>query len=137
MSEPVWLRRTWLDALHHHQVTRFGGLHGVRDSGAIDSALARAQDRWHYGGARDLTVLAAAYGFGLARNHGYSDGNKRIAFVAMGVFLDMNGLELIVEEPDVVETILALADGQMSEEALADWLKSHVVTSGPAREPEG
>lgn len=122
MTEPIWLERLWVDALHFQQLARFGGLHGVRDDGAIESALARARNQWEYGGERDLHRLAAAYAFGLARNHGYSDGNKRIAFVAMAVFLDLNGWDLVSDEVDVVRTVLALAAGELHEEAITDWI---------------
>ncbi|HEX8360939.1 MAG TPA: type II toxin-antitoxin system death-on-curing family toxin [Longimicrobium sp.] len=127
MTEPLWLERRWVDALHFQQLARFGGLHGVRDEGAIESALARARNQWEYGGERDLCRLAAAYAFGLARNHGYSDGNKRIAFVAMAVFLDLNGLELAADEVDVVRTVLALAAGEIGEAALAEWVRRNAV----------
>ena len=127
MTEPLWLERRWVDALHFQQLARFGGLHGVRDDGAIDSALARARNRWEYGGERDLARLGASYAYGLARNHGYSDGNKRIAFVAMAVFLDLNGLELVADEVEVVRVVIALAAGELDEEALADWVSSHVI----------
>ena len=132
MTEPVWLERRWVDALHFQQLARFGGLHGVRDAGAIESALARARNRWEYGSERDLCRLAAAYAFGLARNHGYSDGNKRIAFVAMAVFLDLNGMEFVADEVDVVRTILALAAGEIGEDVLAEWVRRNAV---PAAAP--
>ena len=125
--EPVWLQRRWVDALHFQQLARFGGLHGVRDDGAIESALARARNQWEYGGERDLCRLAAAYAFGLARNHGYSDGNKRIAFVAMAVFLDLNGMEFIADEVEVVQTILALAAGELGEEAIWEWIRRNAI----------
>lgn len=125
MTEPIWLERRWVDALHFQQLARFGGLHGVRDEGAIESALARAQKQWEHGGESDIHRLAAAYAFGLARNHGYSDGNKRIAFVAMAVFLDLNGWDLVSDEVDVVRTVLALAAGELDEGALTGWIHLH------------
>ena len=91
MSEPVWLRRSWVEAVHFQQLKRFGGLFGVRDEGAVESALARARNQWEYAEVRDIPTLAAAYGYGLTRSHGYSDGNKRVGFVAMAVYLDVNG----------------------------------------------
>lgn len=126
MTEPVWLQRSWVDALHFQQLQRFGGLQGVRDSGAIDSALARARNRWEYAETRELPLLAAAYGFGLARSHGYSDGNKRIAFVAMLVFLELNGWDLDAPEPEVVDVMRAVAAGDLNEAAFADWVRSHL-----------
>lgn len=127
MTEPVWLDPRWVNALHFQQLARFGGLHGVRDLGAIHSALSRARNQWEYGEGCDLARLGAAYAFGLARNHGYNDGNKRIAFVAMAVFLELNGLELVADEMDVVRVFLALAAGELGEEALSDWIRGHVT----------
>lgn len=126
MTEPRWLRRAWVDALHFQQLKRFGGLYGIRDEGAIESALARARNQWEYGGVRDIAALAAAYGFGLARSHGYSDGNKRIAFVAMAVFLELNGYELNAPEPSVVQTMLAVAAGEATETVLTARVREHL-----------
>ncbi len=125
MNEPRWLQRVWVDALHFQQLRRFGGLYGVRDPGAIESALARPKNQWSYRAERDLAVLAAAYGFGLTRNHGYVDGNKRIGFVAMAVFLDINGWRLDAPEAEVVRVMLAVAAGELSEEAFASWVQAH------------
>lgn len=129
MKEPLWLKREWVDALHFQQLKRFGGLYGIRDEGAIESALARPINQWAYEQAKDLAALAAAYGFGLARSHGYSDGNKRIALVAMGVFLELNGSTLEASETEVVEVILSVAAGNMSEEDLESWLRAHIGPS--------
>ncbi|HEU4557642.1 MAG TPA: type II toxin-antitoxin system death-on-curing family toxin [Longimicrobium sp.] len=126
MTEPRWMRRAWVDALHFQQLKRFGGLYGVRDEGAIESALARARNQWAYADDRDLAALAAAYGFGLTRSHGYSDGNKRIGFVAMAVFLDLNGYELDAPEPEVVRMMLAVAAGESSEADLAAWVREYL-----------
>lgn len=123
-TEPRWLSRRIVDALHEQELIRHGGLPGVRDDGALESALARPQQKWAYG-TPDLFDLAAAYGFGLARNHGYSDGNKRIAFVALNVFLMLNGNVLVVPEPEAVITMLALAAGDLDEDALAAWCRTH------------
>lgn len=127
MKEPVWLKREWVDALHFQQLKRFGGAYGVRDDGAVESALARPRNRLAHDDASDLAALAAEYGFGLARNHGYTDGNKRVAFLVMAVFLELNGLRLEAPETDVVRTIIGLAAGDINEPALADWLRSHVT----------
>lgn len=131
MTEPHWLQRSWVDALHFQQLARFGGLYGVRDDGAIESALARARNRWEYGEERDIARLAAGYGYGLTRNHGYSDGNKRIGFVAMAVFLDINGWSLEAAEPDVVRVMLAVAAGELSEDELGDWVRTHLQPLNP------
>jgi death on curing protein len=127
VNEPVWLRRAWLEALHFQQLKRFGGLYGVRDEGAIESALARARNKWEYGDERDQAELAAAYGYGLTRSHGYSDGNKRVGFVAMAVFLDVNGIELDAPEPEVVTMMLGVAAGEVPEAELAAWVRRHAV----------
>ncbi len=126
MNEPLWLKRIWLDAIHFQQLQRFGGLYGTRDTNAIDAALARPQHRWAYEPGIDLADLAAAYGYGLIRNHGYTDGNKRIGFVALAVFPDLNGWELIAPEAEVVTTIVAVAAGTLSEAELAAWIRSRM-----------
>jgi len=135
VKEPVWLKRQWVDAIHYQQLTRFGGLFGIRDEGAVESALARARNKWEYAEERDLAGLAAAYGFGLTRGHGYSDGNKRVGFVAMAVFLDLNGWTIEAPEIDVVEIMLGVAAGEIGEAELAVWVRDHLkplVTSSDA-----
>jgi death-on-curing protein len=127
----MWLLRAWVDALHFQQLKRFGGLYGVRDSGAIDSALARARNQWSYAKARDLAVLAAAYGYGLTRSDGYSDGNKRVGFVAISVFLELNGWSLEAPESAVVEMMLRVAAGTATEEDLAAWVRTHLLPARP------
>ena len=99
----------------------------MRDDGLIDSALSRPQNRWAYAKDVDLADLAAAYGYGLAKNHGFVDGNKRIGFMAMYVFLRLNGREIEADEPDVVRAMTAVASGEMGEDALASWLRQNVV----------
>lgn len=127
MAEPVWLRRTDCDAIHFDQLRLHGGLPGVRDENALESAIARPRNRWAYASERRLSALAAAYGFGLASNHGYRDGNKRVAFLVMYVFLGLNGWEIEAQEPEVVEIILALADGRLSEDELTAWVEERMV----------
>ena len=114
-----------VDAIHNDQLREHGGLPGIRDENVLESALARPQQKWHYAEQTDVFVLAAAYAFGLVKNHPYRDGNKRIGFLAMVTFLGLNGYGLDVADADVVAEILALADGQLSEEALADWIRQH------------
>ena len=126
-SEPRWLTRELAGAIHSEQVEEHGGSHGVRVAGLIDSALARPRNRWEYDPAADLHALAAAYGYGLAGNHGYIDGNKRVAYMAMYVFLGLNGVEIEVAEPEVVAVMLNLASGEVSEEQLAVWLRARTV----------
>lgn len=124
-SEPKWLSRIVVDAIHADQLREHGGLRGARDGNALESALARPQQKWHDSGRTDLPVLAAAYAFGLVKNHPYRDGNKRIGFLAMVTFLGLNGRDFSATEADVVAEILALADGRVSEEALAEWVRQH------------
>lgn len=111
-----------VDLLHHDQLTEHGGLGGLRDENALESVLARPQNQWHHEGIRDLDALAASLGYGLARRHAYVNGNNRIAFVAMAVFLDINGRDLIADEPAVVEMMLAIAARSASESDLAAWI---------------
>ncbi len=125
MSEPVWLDRGIIDTLHDLLIVEYGGAGGTRDGGLIDSALARPRNTAAYTTA-DLPALAAAYAYGLAQNHGYVDGNKRVAATALGVFLDLNGLELVAPEPELVAVILALAAGELGEDELAEWVRGNV-----------
>ncbi len=130
MSEPIWLKRVWVDAIHFQQLQRFGGLYGVRDEGVINSALACARNQWAYQDQADLAALAAAYGYGLARGHGYLDGNKRVAFVAMAVFLEINGWNLEAPESEVVRVMVAVAAGELSEVDLVVWVRNHIAAIG-------
>lgn len=126
MSGWRWLGRSVLLAVHDAQLAEHGGLEGVRDEGLFDSALARAQNLAAYG-QPDVATLAAAYGWGIARNHPFIDGNKRTAFVATELFLHLNGLELTADDADCVLTMLALAAGDLTEDAYADWLRQHTA----------
>lgn len=116
-----------VDAVHLDSIRTHGGLPGVRDENALESALARPRNRWVYGRTRDLSTLGATYGFGLARSHPYRDGNKRIAFLTLAVFLGLNGYEIEASEAEVVSVFVNLAAGRMSEKALAKWTRAHVV----------
>ena len=123
--EPRWLSRVVVDAIHNDQLREHGGLPGVRDENVLESALARARQKWHYAEQTDVSGLAAAYAFGLVKNHPYRDGNKRIGFLAMVTFLGLNGYHFDAADADVVATILALAEGHLTEDALADWIRQH------------
>ncbi len=123
--EPRWLTRLVVDAIHHDQLREHGGLPGVRDDNVLESALASPRQMWHYSERTDVPLLAAAYAFGLVRNHPYRDGNKRIGFLAMVAFLGVNGYNFSVSEAEVVAEIVALAEGSVSEEAIADWIRQH------------
>jgi death on curing protein len=127
-AEPKWLSRTVVDAIHNDQVHEHGGLPGLRDENGLESALARPKQKWHYGGKLDIPFLAAAYAFGLVQNHPYRDGNKRIGFLAMVTFLELNGFDLTATDVEIVSEMLTLAAGSVSEEALAEWIRQHSAT---------
>ena len=121
MSEPVWLPVELVLAIHESQLRRFGGPPGVRDRGALESALGRARNKWAYEDA-NLATLAAAYGFGIARNHPFVDGNKRAALLAIVTFLGLNGIDLIADEAEAAVIIRDLAAGLVDESGLARWI---------------
>jgi len=123
-SHPKWLTRVVVDAIHSEQIREHGGLPGLRDENALESALARPQQKWHYE-TTDLAVLAASYGFGLVKNHLYRDGNKRVGFLAIATFLGINGHDLEASDEEVVTEIVALAAGLVSEKKLTDWIRQH------------
>jgi len=127
--EPKWLTREHIEAIHDLLLAQHGGLPGIRDAGALESAIGRPQHKWQYQDDADLAVCAAAYGFGLARNHAFSDGNKRTALVAMGTFLARNGLKLKASEPEAVTTMISVAAGAMSEAKLTEWLRENTATT--------
>ncbi len=129
--EPRWVMRVVVDAIQTDMLLTHGGMPGLRDENLLESALARPKQLLSYEPDADLAALAAAYGYGLARNHPYNDGNKRVAFVVMAVFLGLNGLDITASEADVVTTIVALAAGKIDEETLADWLRLHTVKRRP------
>jgi len=125
--EPHWLTRIALDAIHFEQLREHGGLHGIRDEGALESALARPRQKWCYERKTDVVSLAAAYGFGIASNHPYRDGNKRVAFLALVTFLERNGHGFEAADDDVVSEMFALAAGRVSEGELAEWIRRRSV----------
>ncbi len=122
-----WVTPEIVHAVHDRQLAEHGGLDGLRDPGAIESALARPQNLAGCG-APDAASLAASYAFGLARNHGFADGNKRTAWVIARLFLADNGLKLSFDPADAVRTMEALASGSLGEEDLAAWFKRHLTT---------
>ena len=126
-SEPVWVSRLVLDAVHLDQLREHGGLAGIREEDTLEAVLARPQQRWHYEPSSDLATLAAAYGWGLVTSHPYRDGNKRIAFLAMAIFLGLNDHEIEATQEEVVTTMVAAAAGQRSEADLADSVRQHLV----------
>ena len=120
----VWIAPEVAIAAHGEQLAEHGGPAGVRDAGALESAMMRPRNLALYG-EPDVAALAAAYGFGIARNHPIVDGNKRTAAVMMETFLVLNGCTLDASDAELVVAVLALAAGELSEEELADWLRGH------------
>lgn len=126
MNEPIWLGIELIERLHDRQLAEHGGPAGVRDRGMLESALGRAQQKFLYGGIDvDLPGLAAAYAFGLARNHPFVDGNKRTAAVACELFLELNGYLLVASDEDLYPVFVALAASELEEDQLAQWLRRH------------
>jgi death-on-curing protein len=125
VNEPWrWVAAEVLLAVHEEQLAEHGGAAGVRDLGLFESALARPQNQAAYGNP-DAADLAAAYGVGLAKNHPFIDGNKRTAFVAVELFLALNGHDLVADDADCVLTMLAVAAGSLDEPGFAAWLRTH------------
>lgn len=121
-----WIQREALLRLHAMSLVQFGGLSGLRDEGLLDSALARPEQLANYG-APDVADVAAAYAFGLAKNHPFVDGNKRAAFLALGLSLRLNGYRLTAPQPQATQTVLSLAAGGLSEEDLAPWIRGNMA----------
>jgi death-on-curing protein len=123
--EPVWVRLDAILAAHDDQLAEHGGGTGIRDQGLLESALARPRNLFAYGEA-SLAKLAAAYAFGIARNHPFVDGNKRTALVAAEGFLGLNGFDLTATDVEAVSVFLSLAAGEMTEEQLAAWFEQKI-----------
>ena len=124
----VWIAESVVLAIHEAQLAEHGGMAGVRDENLLASALARPRNLDAYGDNPDVAAVAAAYAFGIARNHPFFDGNKRTAFVLMELFLNLNGGILEASDADCITTMLALAAGDLSEENLVAWLREHLKT---------
>ena len=124
MTRRIWLDPTVAIAIHEAQIAEHGGSAGTRDAGLLESALARPRNLVAYG-APDHADLAAAYGYGIARNHPFVDGNKRSAFVAAELFLALNGFRLVADDSDCVMTMLAVAAGDIDEVKFAAWIRKH------------
>ncbi|MCD0422588.1 type II toxin-antitoxin system death-on-curing family toxin [Rubrivivax sp. JA1024] len=123
-AEPLWITYDQAIAMHARQLRRFGGAVGLRDEGMLQSALERPINKWRYEQS-ELPELAAAYAFGLARNHAFVDGNKRIAFMSMMVFLRKNGVAFAPDPAHATSIILALAAGEVSEASLTRWIRDN------------
>lgn len=131
MKDWVWLDRAVIIAIHEMQLAEHGGGAGVQDAGLLDSALGKPPQLHPYGEPPpDAAALAASYGYGISRNHPFIDGNKRTGFVAAELFLRLNGFALTADDASCVLTMLAVAAGDISEEAFAAWLRAHTVPRG-------
>ena len=128
MREPLWISEAIARAIHADQSAQHGGSPGIRDENLLSASLARPRHLFVYG-QPTLFDVAAAYGYGLAKNHPFIDGNKRVAFAVMATFLEVNGCSLDVPEMDVVVMMERLATDQESQNAIAKWLEANVVTS--------
>lgn len=124
-AEPVWIEREIALAVHDQQLAEHGGGVGLREAGGLESALARPLNKWNYG-EKDIAALAAAYAFGIARNHPFVDGNKRTAWVLARLFIALNGRQLRFTAAEAIEAMLALAAGQISEEEMAGWFRQRI-----------
>jgi death on curing protein len=123
-SEPKWLTYDQVIAVHSRQLRRFGGATGLRDDGLLRSAIERPINKWHYEQA-EIPALAAAYAFGLAKNHAFVDGNKRIAFMSMMIFLRKNGVKFSPDQAHATKIIMSLAAGEVKEESLTRWIRDN------------
>ena len=126
-GEPRWLLKADVIDLHDYVLARTGGSSGLRDEGLLESALARPLNRWSYEAVEDTRDLAATYGIGLAKNHPFIDGNKRAAFLGLGLFLELNGWMLTATDDDAIATFYAVASSQMGEDVLAQWVRASSV----------
>lgn len=126
-AEPKWISKKALLLLHEESLAEFGGARGLRDEALLESALARPQNLHAYRSKSTLAELAAAYGFGIAKNHPFVDGNKRAAFLSIGLFLAINDCQLEAGQADAIATMVGLASGEIDESALARWLAAHIV----------
>jgi len=124
MSEPEWLTLPIVAAIHDEQLATHGGAGGIRDVALLESALDRPRNKWAYESA-ELPELAAAYGFGIAKNHPFVDGNKRTSLLAIYTFLGVNEVDFLVPEAEAAAMIFSLAAGEVSEESLARWIRDN------------
>ena len=125
-AELQWIPVAVALAIHERQLAEHGGGAGVRDQGLLESALARPLNAWHYGEV-DMAALAAGYAFGVARNHPFVDGNKRTAWVLARLFLRLNGVQIRFDQADAIQIMLALAAGEVTEDALAGWFRERIA----------
>jgi len=134
MSEWRWIDRKVVQAIHDAQLAEHGGMDGVRDQGLVESALARPQNLAAYGDP-DVADLAAAYAYGIVKNHGFADGNKRTGWIVARLFLADNGFAVSFNKTEAVTTMQALAGGTLDEAAMAAWLRTRMRPQGPPNCP--
>ncbi|MBB6124598.1 type II toxin-antitoxin system death-on-curing family toxin [Sphingobium subterraneum] len=125
-DEPVWIETKLALAIHDRQLAEHGGPIGVRDAPALKSALARPRNQWVYGES-DLCALAAAYAYGISRNHPFTDGNKRTAWVLARLFLNLNNIPIAFEPQEAIQMVVLSADGALEESNGADWFRQRRV----------
>ncbi len=127
MPEPVWILDNVVLAIHRRQIAEHGGIDGIRDMGLLESALAKPRNIYHYGANKaDMAGIAAAYAYGIIRNHAFLDGNKRTALVVCRLFLKLNGYELNASESDKYRIFMKLAAGEITEAELARWIGDNI-----------
>jgi death-on-curing protein len=126
-AAPRWLAKKALLLLHEESISEFGGARGLRDEGLLDSALVRPQNAHAYNPDSTIPDLAAGYAYGLAKNHAFVDGNKRVAFLAIGLFLAINGYRLKAGQVDAIKTMMAVASGEINEQGLSAWIGKYMV----------
>ena len=127
MKEPIWINLRVVKAFHDRQINEHGGLAGLRDEGLLLSAWLRPENAYHYSDPKpDVAQLAAAYGFGLAKNHPFNEANKRTALIAIRLFLKLNGYDLVASPEDKYKTIIRVAASEISEYELALWIRENL-----------
>ncbi len=127
MTEPIWILDAIVRAIHQRQIAEHGGINGVRDEGLLASALIKPRNLYNYTTPKPtIAQMAAAYAYGLARNHAFLDGNKRTAYVTCRLFLKLNGLTLAATEAEKYLTFMKLANGSLDEAELAEWITAHI-----------
>lgn len=124
-----WLSLQAVIAIHRRQIAEHGGIDGIRDQGLLESALARPQNIEASGESSGVAELAAAYAYGIAKNHPFIDGNKRVALVALRTFLLLNGVDIAVSQEEKYLTMLSLADGTLTEKELAEWIEEKIINA--------
>lgn len=130
-AEPLWITLLDVVVAHERLIARYGGTSGIRDQGLLESALARPGNLYAYDGERSIPVLGAALAYSLAKNHAFIDGNKRVAFAAMNMFLEVNGFELVASQESAALSMERLAAGEISEDEFRSWVIAETQPIGP------